>query len=419
MRKRHVIVDTRNLQFGMFVADLDRPWLDTPFPIQGFLLESEEDRKTLQNLCRQVEVDPIRSTVDIYGPQADLKPPNSTLTEYVDESTLELELPRAQESYERGETVLEDLVHDVQTGSHLHLERADDAVHDMVESVIANPDALMWIARLQQQHSRTYAHGLRVSVYLLAFGRQLGFPASDLHHLGMIGLLLDLGKTRVPGELLERQGRLTASEFEEVKRHVDYGIEMLSGSPNVHPSVLEGISQHHERLNGRGYPHGLKGEEIGIFGRMAGIADSFAALTSPRSYDQTVSPSDALSTLYDAAGEYFHGPLIERFVQAIGAFPVGSLVELSTGEVAVVVRHNRVRRLQPAVLVVTDGEKRRLDQPQQLDLLYQQDSLGADPVRIRRGLALDAYGIDANAYFAAVPRAEGAAMAQGGAAAGE
>lgn len=408
MHKHLVITDTRSLQLGMFIADLDCPWLDTPFLLQGFLLEDEEDRKTLQRLCRTVVVDTLRSTIEVSGPQADLRPPNTELKEYVEEVPLELEMPRAHKTYARSEVVLNELVHDMRTGSHLHLEKVDDVVDDMVESVIANPDALMWVARLQQEHGTTYTHGLRVSVYLLALGRQLGFPARELHHLGMTGLLLDLGKTRLPVELLGRRGKLTAAEFETVKRHVELGIEMLSGSAGVHSNVLEGIAQHHERLNGRGYPRGLKAEEIGIFGRMAGIADTFAALTSPRTYDQTVSPSDALSTLYDAAGEYFHRPLIERFVQAIGAFPVGSLVELSAGEVAIVVRHNRVRRLQPTVLVVTDRDKRKLEQPQLLDLLYQQEAPRAEPTRIRRGLPVDAYSIDANAYFVAATRAQSA-----------
>ena len=414
MSKSHVTVDTRQLRLGMFIADLDRPWLDTPFLIQGLLLDDENDLKALQQLCRVVVVDPLRSTVEVSGPTPELAPPNIELTVYVDESPLEIELPRAQEAYSRSERVIEELVHEVQAGGHLHLDKVDDVVDDMVASVIANPDALMWIARLQQEHGKTYAHGVRVSVYLLALGRQLGFPEHELHHVGMIGLLLDLGKTRLPAELLDRRGKLSADEFEEVKRHVEYGLEMLAGSAGVHPNVLEGIAQHHERLNGRGYPKALKGEAIGIFGRMAGIADSFAALTSPRPYDETVSPSDALAKLYDSAGEYFHGPLIERFVQAIGAFPVGSLVELSTGEVAVVVRHNRVRRLQPAVLVVTDRDKSKLEHPLQLDLLYQHEESAQDPIRIRRGLPVDAYDIDANAYFVSAPRADGARVRNAG-----
>jgi HD-GYP domain-containing protein (c-di-GMP phosphodiesterase class II) len=416
-----VRIDTTNLRLGMFIADLDRPWLDTPFLIQGFLLEDEEDLRTLQRLCQYVEIDLRRSTIDLspleqlfalpsqreqrlieddLSPtEQPLAPPGVTLTAYVDEVPFEQELPRASEAYARTKKALAELVHDLLAGSDLQMDQVDEVVDDMAESMISNPDAMMWVSRLRTEDIETYAHGIRVSVYLLALGRHLGFPTPELRQLGMVGLLLDLGKINTPRRLLEKPGKLTPEEFEEVKRHVDYGLEMLSRSPMLHSNVLEGVAQHHERLNGRGYPKGLKGDDIGIFGRMAGIADSFAALTSPRPYNSTISPSDALWKLYDASGEYFHRPLIERFVRAIGAFPVGTLVELSTGEVAVVVRHNRVRRLQPTVLLITDPSKQPLDRPMGFDLLYQQ-SIGRDtPVRIRCGLPVDAYGIDTSAYY--------------------
>lgn len=419
MTPQYVRIDTTNLRLGMFVADLDRPWLDTPFLIQGFLLEDEEDLRTLQRLCQHVEIDLRRSTIDLSSLQElfaspsgkkllesphsfteqPLGPPGVALTAYNDEAPFEQELPRASEAYDRTKEALTEVVHGVLTGNDLRIDQVDDVVDEMVESMISNPDAMLWVSRLQKEDIKTYAHGIRVSVYLLALGRHLGFPTPELHHLGMAGLLLDLGKINTPRRLLDKRGKLTPEEFEEVKRHVEYGLELLAGSPIIHSNVLEGISQHHERLNGRGYPKGLKGDDIGIFGRMAGIVDSFAALTSPRPYETTISPSDALSKLYDASGEYFHRPLLERFVQAIGAFPVGSLVELSTGEVAVVVRHNRVRRLQPAVLLITDPRKQPLDRPMGFDLLYQQ-SVGRDsPVHIRCGLPVDAYDIDTSGFY--------------------
>jgi len=429
---QYVRIDTTDLRLGMFIADLDRPWLDTPFLFQGFLLEDEEDLRTLQRLCKYVEIDLRRSTIDlsslkqpIAAPSRKLRqmpaapsrtiqrlsendrpltgpplaPPGVTLTAYVDDVPFHQELPRASKAYGRTKEALAELVHDALGGSDLHIDQVDEVVDDMVESMISNPDAMMWVSRLRKEDIKTYAHGIRVSVYLLALGRQLGFPTPELHQLGMAGLLLDLGNINTPRELLEKRGKLTPEEYEVVKRHVDYGLEMLSGLPKLHSNVLEGIAQHHERLNGRGYPKGLQGDDVGIFGRMAGIADSFAALTSPRPYDSTFSPSDALSKLYEASGEYFHRPLIERFVRAIGAFPVGSLVELSTGEVAVVVRHNRVRRLQPTVLLITDPGKQALDRPMGFDLLYQHSIGGDTPVRIRCGLPADAYGIDTSGYY--------------------
>lgn len=399
MSGRYIKVDTTEVRLGMFVSDLDRPWLDTPFLIQGFLLEEEEDLATLQSLCRYILVDPLRSTVELTPNQLSLAPPGIELGVYVDQAPLEQELPRATEAFTRTQEVLEELVHDIHTGGHLHIDQVDEAAHDMVDSVVSNPDALMWVTRLRGQDSMTYAHGIRVSVYLLALGRHLGFPVSELHHLGMIGLLLDLGKTKLPRALLEKRDKLTAAEFELVKRHVEYSIEMLSSSATIHPIILEGIAQHHERLNGRGYPKGLSGDGIGIYGRMAGIADCFAALTSPRPYTEAISPNDALSNLYESSGEYFHAPLIERLVHAIGVFPVGSLVELSTDEVGIVIRHNRVRRLLPTVLVVTGADKTPLDRPLEIDLLNQQSRGSNAPIRILRGLPADAFGLDTSAYY--------------------
>ncbi|MCW5593877.1 MAG: HD-GYP domain-containing protein, partial [Burkholderiales bacterium] len=274
------------------------------------------------------------------------------------------------------------------------IARVEEVVDEMVESMVRNPDALMWVARLREQDITTYGHGLQVAVYLVAFGRHLGFPRAELSQLGTIGLLLDIGKIKLPKSILEKQGRLTPEEFEIAKSHVMLGLEILSATPNWPVEVLEGIAQHHERMNGSGYPRGLKAEQIGIFGRMAGIGDCFAALTKSRPYAEAVSSYEALRSITGWGGEYFHAPLTEQFVQAIGVFPVGSLVELSTGEVAVVVSHNKVRRLKPRVLLLTGPDKTPSAYPIMVDLLYDPLLGGEEPAFIRRSLPAGAYGLN-------------------------
>src|SRR6185437_1591877 len=190
---------------------------------------------------------------------------------------------------------------------------------------------------------------------------------------------------------LEKQGRLTPEEFEEVKEHVQHGLDILAQTPNFHPDVIQGIAQHHERMNGSGYPRGLMGDEIGVVGRMAGIVDCFAALTNHRPYAAAASSYEALRSISGWAGDFFHEPLVQQFVSSIGVFPVGSLIELSTGEVAIVVAHNKVRRLKPRVLVVTGPDKTRSPHPAMLDLLYENKAGGDDPVYIKRGLPAGAY----------------------------
>jgi HD-GYP domain-containing protein (c-di-GMP phosphodiesterase class II) len=329
-------------------------------------------------------------------PDPAVAPPGVELIVYPEERPMRDELPRAEKSFVRARETLDRLAQDMRTGTYVNDEGVDEVVNDMVDSMIASPDALMWIARMRQQHSDVYSHGVQVGVYLLALGRHLGFPKTQLGHLGTMGLLLDLGKTALPRALLEKPGRLSDEEFALMKRHVEYGLEVVSSGPKaMHPDILEGIAQHHERLNGLGYPKGLRGEEIGVYGRMAGIADCFAALTSPRPYAEALSVSDAMMRMYKWGGELFAQPLVEKLVQAIGVFPVGSLVELSSGEVAVVIRHNRVRRLQPTVLVIASPDKQPLQRFRTLDLLHEPGAR----IQVRRGLPAGAYGLDTSACY--------------------
>jgi HD-GYP domain-containing protein (c-di-GMP phosphodiesterase class II) len=343
----------------------------------------------------------FRETPQEFAARAELLPAGIEVQTYHDQVSVEEEVPRAQAAVTRASGLLDQLVADIKLGQSFEIERVEEIVDEMVESVVRNPDAAMWIARLREEDIATYGHGLQVSVYLTAFGRHLGFPKAQLSQLAQIGLLLDIGKIKLPRYLLEKQGRLTAEEYEEAKRHVQHGIDILRDTANIDPEVIEGIEQHHERMNGSGYPHAHMGDEIGIYGRMAGIVDTFAALTNHRPYAAAASSYEALRSISGWAGEFFHEPLVQQFVSSIGVFPVGSLIELSSGEVAIVVAHNKVRRLKPRVLVVTGPDKTRSPHPAMLDLLYDHKAGGDEPVYIKRGLPAGAYGLDLKDFYLA------------------
>lgn len=476
----HSKVAVKDLKIGMFVADLDRPWIDTPFLLQGFLIEDRQQIVELQGICEWVVIDRARSTGAEFrrleGPaaaaapaaaapksrltssvsiqleeqagdeanlakvkapkaakppaqekrglgglmdslkglfkrpekglpadpaelppeakRASLLPPNIPVNIYPDTVTVEQELAPAQKAHDRTSEVLRKLASDVWAGHPVEIARVEEVVDEMVESMVRNPDALMWVARLREQDITTYGHGVQVAVYLVAFGRHLGFPRAELSQLGTVGLLLDIGKIKLPRAVLQKQGRLTPEEFETAKGHVALGLDILAATPNWPVEILEGIAQHHERMNGSGYPRGLKADQIGIYGRMSGIADCFAALTKSRPYAEAVSSYEALRSITGWGGDYFHAPLTEQFVQAIGVFPVGSLVELSTGEVAVVVSHNKVRRLKPRVLLLTGPDKAPAAYPTMVDLLYDPLLGGDEPAYIKRSLPSGAYGLN-------------------------
>jgi HD-GYP domain-containing protein (c-di-GMP phosphodiesterase class II) len=530
------------LKIGMFVSDLDRPWLGTPFLLQGFLIENDKQIGQLRESCKFVVVDWDRSTqglqtaksvskrkvepdkldpitppstsfsdvpdctlqttiADLPAPesidenaaevQAPVAPnakdavfeptefdhltvPNATqqnidkslnatletqlragllaslsgkikdffkiksnlkdkspahkkpfdseqrpatpevhivncrpgfipsaieLTTYNDAGPVEEELAPAGKAYTLTEKVLHGLVEDLRSDKNLEIEEVEIVIQEVVDSMVRNPNALMLIMRLRQQDNISYGYGLQTAVYLIALGRHIGLPKDFLERLGITGLLLDIGNIKLPSELLQKNERLTLEEFETVKSHVGLGLEILKETPNLHIDILEGIAQHHERENGSGYPAGISKGEISLFGRMAAIVNSFTALTNARFHTKAVSAYDALKSISTMSGEYYLDSMVEQFIQTIGIFPVGSLVELSSGEVAVVISQSKVRRLKPRVLIISAPDKSPATNPATLDLLCQPETMAA--VHILRGLPTGAFDLDAREYYLA------------------
>jgi HD-GYP domain-containing protein (c-di-GMP phosphodiesterase class II) len=325
-------------------------------------------------------------------------PPDVSLTIYPDTTAVEAELPRAKQALAYSKTVTRDLVQTIETGGVPDIPGVKACVDNIVDSMIANPDAMMFIAKLRDEDIDTYHHGVKVSLYLIALGRHLGIPKAQLTELGLVGMLADVGKTRLPRALLAKPGLLTPAEFGVVKGHVELGLESLKSAAGLTAAVLQGIAQHHERLDGSGYPSRLKGDQIGVYGRMTAIADSFSAMIAQRPYASAASVQDALISLFERSGTSFSAALVEQFVQAIGVFPVGSLVELSNGEVAVVVAHNRVRRLEPRVLVLTWPNKTPLGIPIERDL-FEMGKSSRNRLRIRKGVSMDELGVKIYEHF--------------------
>ncbi|MSQ19734.1 MAG: HD-GYP domain-containing protein [Betaproteobacteria bacterium] len=230
MQKHLVKLPTNQLQTGMFVVELDRPWLATPFLLQGVLAESETDLQTLRRRCKFVFVDPRRSTAPIPGaplltlegsvpvrggdaglnlpPNKILAPPGVRLMRYPKRVPLSRELPRARQVYRRAAHTVAGLFHDIEGIGGLRISAIENVVPELVESVIANPDALMWMTQMRATDDELYGHGLRSGIYMLILGRHLGFPPAELKRIAMIGLLLDIGKIQLPPRCLPRKANL-------------------------------------------------------------------------------------------------------------------------------------------------------------------------------------------------------------------
>jgi HD-GYP domain-containing protein (c-di-GMP phosphodiesterase class II) len=261
--------------------------------------------------------------------------------------------------------------------------------------MLRNGDAMMWIAMTTRQDATIYGRGVRAAVHLVALGKHLGLPKLRLSQVAMAGALLDIGKTALPLRLLTKPGQLSEDEFRLVKDHVRHGLDLLKNAAPLHGDIIRAIAEHHEREDGTGYPNGLSGGQIGLYGRMAAIVDTFMALTDERPFAQAMSPYLAFRRMTEWSRNLFHAPVTQQYIQAIGVFPVGSLVDLSSGEVAVVVRQNRTERLKPQVLIVADPEKAPLSKPVCADLAT--ETLARDkpaPLTISAGLPAGSYGLD-------------------------
>lgn len=420
-------IPAEQLREGMFVAELDRPWLDTPFLFQGFVIRSQREIDELCRYCHWVWIDKqrgeqpdpcptvddasasgvisrLRRALDGLGKAGTQRGPAS---EPANESRIQIqrtsmheELPRASASLRQAEQMVRDATQQLRMSETLELSLVQTAIDPIIESVLRNKDAMIWLQNIRGKDEYTFSRSVACAVWGVIFGRHLGLDRKTLAQLATGGLLLDLGKVSVPDEILTRNGPLTEQEMQLVRRHVEHGVEMIEASGCFDDAIVAMVRTHHERYNGTGYPQGLKGTEIPALGKIAGIIDAFVAMTSTRPYADAMATYEVMRLLTDLSDVEFQGELVEQFIQAVGMFPTGSLVELSTGEVAVVTEQNRIRRLRPCVMVILDGDKKLLDDFTTLDLRQSTtDASGKQSLWITRGLPPGAYGIEPGEFF--------------------
>ncbi|MEH6582687.1 MAG: HD-GYP domain-containing protein [Halioglobus sp.] len=396
-----------DLELGMHVASLDRPWLETSFVMQGFEIKTDEDIERLRKSCSYVYVDGELSRVDpkVVRRTASDRPrkskqdifPQKTLKPYQDAIAWDDEYPKAQVAVTGLSESINDIFQNAAKGGTLEISRIKKAVDPMINSITRNPDACIWLARMKQEDKYTYQHSLGASIWAVALGRQLGLPKSDLRSLAIGALLFDVGKLQLEKDLLNLERPLTEEEFTEVKKHVELGLEAVRSNGVMNQDVIDMVASHHERHDGSGYPIGLSGDAIPVFARIAAIVDCYDAITSHRSYARAIPPSVAIKKIYEWRDIDFQSELVEEFIQAIGIYPAGTLVELSSGEIAVVAAEYRTRRLRPKVMVLLDESKQPLEGMKMIDLLNVKETEDGRPMEIVNSLEPDAYGIDMTA----------------------
>jgi HD-GYP domain-containing protein (c-di-GMP phosphodiesterase class II) len=388
---KQIKIDVNEVTIGMFVSGLDRPWTQTPFPLQGFYIRDLEEIKELKTHCRHVYIDVIKGSGPLKTRLKKLTEERASVRKEIRTSPIVKQPDVAPIKVRRGvypSTVVpvgkeieqaKELHRDVYGAVRSVLDQVDSGLTSgpitettraaglMVDSVLRSPDAFTWLSRVRAKDEHTYSHAVRSAVWGILFGRHIGLPKPDLDVLAVGLLLKDIGKTRVPKHILELAER-DANQRQAYEKFVEYGVEILRKLPDIQPRVTAVVKSHCERVNGSGFPEHLKGDRIPLLGKIAGIVTFYDETVNPRGQVHPMSPSKAVAKLYELRGIEFQSDLVIEFIRAIGLYPTGTLVELNTGEVAVVVEQNFQRRLKPKVMVVTDAFKQVLHEPLFLDM---------------------------------------------------
>lgn len=410
--QQEVRISVRGLELGMFVCRLDRPWLESDFPLQGFNVASDEQLRMLRRVCSHVYVDIARGrspdpryveleeSVEVRAARERAEFERLRKTTWAVETELREELPRAEAAMDVLGQGIEGILDDLRHGRGLDLQKLRQGVDDMVSSITRNPAAFGWLREIKRKDSFTYHHALACSVWAASFGRHLGLELNELRDLALGGLLFDVGKTLLPERLLQMdEDALSGHEREQLQGHVREGLAILKNTPGITPSVLEMVATHHERHDGSGYPGGLKGTAIPMGGRILGIVDTYDTLTAPRRDAPGQSPHQAVGALYQARGTLFQPELVEQFIQTCGIYPTGSLVELSDGQVGVVTAVHSLKRLRPNIMLLLDEQHLPLPQFRTIDLGEIREDAHGRPLTIKGGLAPGAFGIDLAELF--------------------
>ena len=403
-------VPVPELKPGMYVSRLDKPWLDTPYKVQGFLLKEQKDIDRLQKYCEFVYIDNEKSTKAFEPNSTSSKQLltdeeqkilliNAKPRQYSEKSTLKDELKVAHVEHEALGNTIKAIIENTAKSNRLDLTTIQKAVTPIVDSVVRNPDAFVWLTMMKRRDSYAYNHSISSAIWAAAFGRKLGLPIKDIKSAAMGGLLFDIGKVKLPEYLISNPNSYDPIEFKLVKKHVEYGIDIVRKIDGINDEIVQMVATHHERHDGSGYPNGLDGNNIPLFGKMAGIIDCYDAIISDRPHAKAMSPHDAVKKLYDLSGSAYQPELIEQFIQIVGIYPVSTMVILSDRRIGVVVALHKVSRLRPKIMLILDKNKKLYDKYEIINLAEVTVDGEGQPLNIVKTTNASKYGLDPSQFY--------------------
>lgn len=365
-------------RLGMYVHKIEGSWLNSPFWQSSFPIDTADVTATMRNnriatiwidtergldVAEASSTAPTKASADVIAPV-----PAPFRFARVERCSTREEMARAGRVLARAKGAVMTMFNEARMGRLGDLNAATDLVEDVAASVMRNQGALINLVRLKQADDYTYLHSVAVCAMMIALARQMGLPDHEVRDCGMAGLLHDLGKVAIAPEILNKPGKLTDEEFQQVKRHPVAGFEALAGWADVPEIAREVCLHHHERYDGKGYPHGLKGEQISLHARMGAVCDVYDAITSNRPYKAGWCPAESLRRMAEWTKEgHFDPVLFAAFVKCMGIYPVGTLLRLKSSRLGVVVDNSK-SLLKPIVKVFFSAKSMGYIAPEEIDL---------------------------------------------------
>ncbi|EXJ14245.1 HD-GYP domain-containing protein [Imhoffiella purpurea] len=370
-------IAVEQLQLGMYVHDLNCGWLDHGFIRNRFSLKSEGTLERIRQLgIRELYIDTE------FGLDVEEALTETEVTEALEEDLAEVaqdggaeerEIPlgveRTQAKRIHGEAahIVAGLMNEAKLGKLLDLEQARATVGEMTASIHRNQDAMLALSRIRRVGRYHYEHSVNLAILMICLARSLGLERQVVEEVGLGGLLHDIGKVMIPARILNKPGRLTDQEFTLMRSHVDQGRRILSRIEGISPIAMAITAEHHERIDGSGYPERKPGASISRFGKMAAIVDVYDAMSAERVYHKGVEPHQALRKLLEWR-HHLDPELVQQFIRCVGIYPIGTLVRLRSGRLGVVIESGREDLFKPVIRVVMDANRRQFLSVSDLDL---------------------------------------------------
>lgn len=380
MRKK---IKAKDLRLGMHLDELCGSWMEHPFWRSKFVLKDPQDiRRILDSGITEVWIDTSKG-LDVPGKTQ--QETEQTVTEMLMEAEIERpaqarqsdlqtsmdeELKRAALICAKAKHAVVSMFQEVRMGKAVSAEAAGELVEEISTSVLRNPGALISLARLKTADDYTYMHSVAVCALMVSLARQLELPDAEVRESGMAGLMHDLGKALMPVKVLNKPGKLTDDEFRIIKNHPVEGHRLLVEGGSASEIVLDVCLHHHEKVDGSGYPHRLRDEQITLFAKMGAVCDVYDAITSNRPYKKGWDPAESIRKMTEWRNGHFDEKVFQAFVKSIGIYPVGSLVKLASGRLAVVLEQSEKSLLAPRVKAFFSTKSQTYVVPEIIDLSH-------------------------------------------------